>query len=168
MKTDTHSLLTELKTVFANYAPLWDAWQNYQFNGLSKEDVYVLTVQKQQKYSYSPGDSLMFYNKDKAIESVLEKLKVNYPHYQEWVVMKFWFSLIRRLDKHLLDHYFGLSFDDLPLSLEEKNILKQFGVSSINQLFQTYTDEDLKQQSSLYNLVVGILSLQQKKVSKLR
>lgn len=156
MHQNTH--LFNLYSIFSLYAPCWQDWKAYPHNGLDATDLYVLENLQRSNFNIEAGNGQMFYYQPKVIEGVTAKLHSNYPHYQEWVIIKFWFALIRRLDKHLLEQYFGTPFDELPLSPGEKELLKKFGVGSLNQLIQKYTDADLRQ-SPLFGLVLQLCAI---------
>lgn len=157
MQTTTQ--LLNLKALAGLYAPCWQEWCQYQFNGLTEHDIYVIDNLRAADFKQEPGKVQMFYFQEAIVEETVTRLKSNLAHYQEWVLIKFWFGLLNRLDKNMFDHYFGTAFDELPLSPQEKTILKKFGVGSINQLIKTYSDEHLKQ-PQLFGLVLRFYSIQ--------
>lgn len=160
MNRNTH--LFNLHSIFNLFAPCWNDWKAYAHNGLGATDIYVLDNLKQSNFEVDAGNGQMFYYQPKVIEGVTAKLHSNYTHYQEWVVLKFWFTLLKRFDKSLIDFYFELPLASLPLTHTETELLKKFNVKNIEQLINEYPDKEMHK-PELFGLVMQWMSINLKR-----
>jgi len=143
-----------LSSLYNLYAPCWQEWCQYRFCGLNAQDKTTLEQLNQNNFD-ADGQSLNPY----LLNALYTKLKRSYPHYQEWVFMKFCFSLMNLFDKNLNEHYFNLPIKKLPLEDEEKLLLRAFGARTINQLISRFSEKDFKQ-PHLFGLVLRFYSSQ--------
>lgn len=146
--------INALKSLFSLYAPCWQEWRQYQFCGLNAQDKSALEALSQNNFVVD-GQSLNPF----LIKALYTKLNRSYPHYQEWVCMKFCFSLMNLFDKNLHEHYFNEPIKKLPIVDEEKLLLRAFGARTINQLISRFSEKDFKQ-PHLFGLVLRFYSTQ--------
>jgi hypothetical protein len=139
-KTKSHPLLT-LKRYYLLYVPLWEQWATYKFNGLTEEDVYLVNAHILTNFSTHSND-VMFYNKPDKIKSVCEKLKSNYPTFQEKIVNKFQVYLINLSAPENLTSFLNTLIADLNISAELKSKLLIFNCKTVSELILTYSDKD--------------------------
>ncbi|MCC6370739.1 MAG: hypothetical protein IT236_07040 [Bacteroidia bacterium] len=139
-----NKLLLKFEEVFSLYAPFWEQWANYSFNGLNSQDIYLINAHRLHEFKFEAGDNLMFYNKAETVELVVSKLKSTYANYQEWVLIKFQFLLLFTSGKENVLKTLETPIEYLPLDNSLKEIIRSFKGDTLSEIFKNYSDIDFK------------------------
>jgi hypothetical protein len=137
--------LEKLNSYLQLYSPFWSEWTKYSCNGLTETDIYVIASIKKNNFQFSFVDNIAMYFKANAIERITEKLRLNYPEFQEWIILKFQFSLVSLALEHDFDGFFATEIEFLPIHPELKMCLEKFKFRSLNDLFKTHSDCSFRQ-----------------------
>jgi hypothetical protein len=148
------NLLNELKKSFLPYSLLWDDWTKAGSCILSKEEIYAVNIQIANGFKVDIGDFMMFYNKIEIIESVIQKLRMAYKDFQEWVLLRFANQVLRLTNANNLRAFLETPINDLCIKDELKVILQKFNRDTLNKIFTTYTDDDFKKENAFQNMVL--------------
>jgi hypothetical protein len=134
--------LRELKKIYSEYALLWEDWIQYEFNDLSEEDIHLINFYVAKNIGVI--DYLRYRHHNNHLKSSINKLNASFPEFQEWVVLKFQFILLRLAFKMDFEIFFGTDIEHLQLSEEFKNKLKGFNAKNLDTLFRNYSEDDFK------------------------
>jgi hypothetical protein len=138
------SNLKILQQIVSLYAPFWLEWSEYKFNALSVKDSLVINTLLKNKFKISTTPKSEFYISPKKINRLILKLKNNYSHYQEWVIIRFQFILLKKMCEGNRELLYGIPIQQLPIDAELIEVLLRFKANSLVELFTLYNDKAFK------------------------
>lgn len=152
-------------TVFKYYEPCWHDWQQYKYCGLNETDKYVVNAHLNSQFEFSAGDTLMFYNRPKVVDSVKNKLETNFESYQDWVIDKFQFALIKLLGAHQVEQVFYCPILFLNINQELKEILMRLRGSNLMEIIGPLPHNELKNKAA-FNIILLFIKTVNTQINK--
>jgi hypothetical protein len=159
-------ILNALKQNFSPYAPFWDEWKKYRYNGLSDLDIYALDIHIKNDFLAEITDLVMFYNQRQLLASLTKKLNRGYVRYQDWLIREFRYSVIQFADGVPLDLYFTTPielFYTVPsqhrlISDDLITTLLKFKCTTLYELFTSHLDAGFRREES-FKIIVEFQTL---------
>lgn len=136
-------LMSELKTCCQFYSPQWNEWIEHKGGDyLTEQELYALSVFKNNHFKIKMNEGMMFYNKPKLIEDIIHKLQTSKKEFKEWLIDRWQFWLIKSGIETDLGLYLKQTIDGLNINTEAKQSLIKFGKNSLGEIFATFSDKD--------------------------
>lgn len=136
-------LMSELKTCCQFYSPQWNEWIEHKGDDyLTEQELYALSVFKDNHFKIKMNEGMMFYNKPKLIEDIIHKLQTSKKEFKEWLIDRWQFWLIKSGIETDIGLYLNQTIDGLNINTEAKLILTKFGKNSLAEIFATFSDKD--------------------------
>lgn len=165
-------LLSELKQAYEPFKALWNEWTGYAFCGLSEIEIYVMNSHRNNNFEVRIEDFVGFSSHIDIIHNLIKHLNSSYLEFKEWVVIKFQFSILsiaRKTSFYVANMprevvFFKLPMVILPVTESLKNILLKFKKQTLEQLFDSYSDQDFLEPAQFDIIVDFHLSLNESAV----
>lgn len=146
-------LLEELKFNFSHYSTLWEEWINYKYCHLTGKEIDTMNLIIKNNFKVGINDFIIFYNRIEIIADITQKLRAYYDEFKEWVISNWQLSIVKLASLDNINIFFGTDIEHLKISEELKNNLKKFGLRTLNDVFNTYMNNDFKR-TKLFNTVL--------------
>ena len=95
----------------------------------------------------------MFYNRIEIINKITLKLKSNYNKFKEWAINCWLHTLIKIAVNNDFEIFLVKPIENLNISKKLKTILKKFGVNTIKEIIETYTEKDFRDGEIFKNIL---------------
>lgn len=150
------TVLSELKFNLHPYIIFWDEWVLNENCNLTLEEVE--TVNFYVTNNFQPGffDKLFFNDRVDELVKISVKLNIAQRVYREWVVVKFFSTIVDMAKSYGYDAFLNTPVAQLCISGELKERFSQFKVYTLQQLFIIYKADDFGR-AWLYNNIVDFL-----------
>lgn len=136
-------LMSELKICCQFYSPQWNEWIKHKGDTyLTEQELYALSVFKNNQFKIKMNEGMMFYNKPQLIEGIICKLQTSKIEFKEWLIDRWQFWLIRSGNEKDLGLYLNQAIDRLNINTEAKQSLIKFGKNSLGEIFADFSDKD--------------------------
>jgi hypothetical protein len=137
-------ILNQLKESFGLYLPFWMEWKEYEFNGLTATEIYMIEVQAKNNFKNNMDDSFMFYNQLDTLKNLIHKLSENFEEFQDWLIIKFQFSIVKFSQGINLELFYKIPIAELQLPQILIQNLQEFNCKNLEELFAKYSDKDFR------------------------
>ena len=136
--------LQDLKQIYDLYKLFWKEWTIYKYSGLNDKDVSLVAFYLKIDFDFYACDNLSVYDSRLALARLNEKLRANYCNYQDWVIKKFQFTIIKDCLKNDFEINYSMPIKKLNVDVKLSKILLRFNFNNLQQLFGHYTDETFR------------------------
>ncbi|HWY11363.1 MAG TPA: hypothetical protein VN026_08565 [Bacteroidia bacterium] len=123
------------------YIKFWCAWIKSDDCFLNEKEIALANSFILNKFSIENLKSVSSETVNE-VEQLLCKLKNGFTKFQFWLAFGFATTIIRMADEYGSDKFLNTPIKELKISNEIKNILIEFKVETIIELFENYNEED--------------------------